>query len=108
MALYDPKEFPTEAPAKVSPDFSVAEFLDWARRKPAGERYDYNDIANCAMCQFLRETGRALEPRVSSTWRERYVPNSRRPLPPKLDNALASLGGWTFGALVKRLEALSK
>lgn len=38
--------------------------LEWARSKPAGERYDYCSNGNCAIAQFLRETGRAKQPMV--------------------------------------------
>jgi hypothetical protein len=95
MALYDPKEFPTEAPAKVSPDFSVAEFLDWARRKPADEEYNYWDTCGCACGQFARDLGFAQESaeryRIEVMFTSYAQPHPR-----------------TFGALVKRLEALSK
>lgn len=64
----------------ASTDFTVADVLAWARTKPAGERYNYMDNSNCALCQFLRETGRAKQPYVKGfTWVEdggssRYIP----------------------------------
>ncbi len=91
-------------------DFEIAEFLEWARTKPAGESYRYSDIDNCALCQFLRETGRAKQPTVGgATWRDwgptRYglSPGSAQKIPSDL---MLPLMGDTFGALVERLEKL--
>jgi hypothetical protein len=103
-----------EAPV-VSPDFTVAEFLAWVRTKPADERYEYCDPGNCALCGFLRETGRAKEPRVSpylsdwdptAGWRENGEDYSaRRPYPIILESELSACDD-TFGALAARLEAI--
>jgi hypothetical protein len=85
-----------EAPT-VSPDFAVGEFLDWARTKPADERYCYIDPSVCALAQFGAATGRP------------YLIDIGRPNEayPAIDNAVNPLGGaFTFGALVKRLEAI--
>jgi hypothetical protein len=88
----------------TSPDFSVADVLAWARTKPAGEVYNYVDPTNCALCQFLRETGRATEPNVNPfTWRDGVKATKRFSLPNGLDAALSE---DTFGALATRLEAL--
>jgi hypothetical protein len=38
----------------ASADFTVAEFLAWARTKPADEEYRYWDIGNCAVAQFAK------------------------------------------------------
>jgi hypothetical protein len=104
MALYDPREFPAET---VSPDFTVADVLAWARTKPADEVYDYGNPGDCALCQFLKETGQT---RQGGSIGERYwtdLTGKVRYIPTDL-NAAADGGGaeWTFGALVKRLEAL--
>ena len=45
---------------------------EWAAKKPADETYDYTDSRNCALCQFLRESGFASRPAVSpGIWRDR-------------------------------------
>lgn len=95
----------------MAQDFTVAELLAWARTKPAGERYDYGDVNNCALCQFLRETGRESNPSVGG---ESYYLSGRRvTLPEDIGDAVLAAGDyddfgnrWTFGRLVKRLEAL--
>jgi len=94
-------------------DFTVADVLAWARTKPTGDAYDYMKSRDCALCQFLRDTGRAERPRVIP---QRYTDDSGdHELPEWAD--CVSLGAgeafnddvserWTFGRLVKRLEAL--
>jgi hypothetical protein len=42
MALYDPRELTV-----VSPDFTVADVLAWARTKPA----DGSNASNCSSCE---------------------------------------------------------
>src|SRR4249919_1111481 len=69
MALYDPNEFPE---TETGVDFTLADVLAWARSKPADEAYDYGDFKNCAVCRFLRDSGRCDDPAVSSNhWRDR-------------------------------------
>lgn len=90
------------------PDFTISDVLAWARTKPADERYDYDDVANCAMCQFLRDTGRASDPNVGSlTWDDldNLETLDSVPFDPRLDKVVKH-GSHTFGALVTRLEAL--
>jgi hypothetical protein len=87
----------------MATDFTIADVLAWARTKPAGQAYSYMDIFNCALCQFLRETGRAREPQVGGyDWRDTAVPGSTRT--PFDERLKAPLCGTTFGQLVKRLE----
>jgi hypothetical protein len=97
-------------------DFTVADVLAWARTKPANEAYDYSEPGACALCQFLRETGRIADPSVNPThYRERYSGGLGYQLPRWADVAAIGAGEacgdsiserWTFGRLVKRLEAL--
>ena len=82
----------------VASDFPLAEFLEFARSKPADERFDYTDSSVCALTQFGRATGR-----------EHLTEHSGSALLfgelPALNDALAAKPE-TFGALVTRLEAL--
>lgn len=86
---------------------------DWARTKPADRAYEYEDTGNCAVCQFLRETGMAKEPSVAPfDWQDRSIfPYEDRPthrLSVELGRALIGDGSpesWTFGALADRLSA---
>jgi hypothetical protein len=98
-------------------DFTIADVLAWARTKPADEGYCYTSSGHCALCQFLRETGRAEKPGVDPlTWTDLAKHSGRVefPIPPALDDALAAHGQfrdrtvnrWTFGALVERLGRL--
>jgi hypothetical protein len=113
MGLYDPGEFPSEAPtpkvdAPVSPDFTFADVLAWARTKPADEEYSYW-CDQCAIGQFLVETGRQTSPDMCNTW---YVADDgeRVDFDDTLDDAAWGGGSYaprTFGAFVSRLEALS-
>lgn len=98
----------------MSTDFTIADVLAWARTKPTDERYNYTDSGNCAVCQFVRETGRVAEPSLggnhgdgaklidASEWRFVGV------VPAPICQAAIGDGPpeWTFGALVTRLEAL--
>lgn len=103
----------------MASDFTVADVLAWARTKPADEVYYYQDSFDCALCRFLKNTGRASAPQVSphgtddgGFWRD--ADGERHAYPKELEPALASQrpiyedlwGEETFGALVKRLEAL--
>jgi hypothetical protein len=101
MALYDPREFPAET---VSPDFTVADVLAWARTKPAGERYDYCSNGECATAQFLLDRGEPLAGVRDACWRD--TSDKLHRLPAGLNAATIGDFNWTFGALVKRLEAL--
>ena len=112
MALYDPTP-KTDAP--VSPDFTVAEFLDWVRTKPADEAYDYNDPSDCAICQFLRDAGRCDRPSVGTTVWNRlghlFDGGPTYTLPAHVSKASMgrdedAVSDWTFGALATRLQAL--
>ena len=91
-------------------DFSIGDVLAWARTKPAGERYNYGDNENCALCHFLRETGRCATPFVGgygwSVSEAEWDPGTPQfQLSNRLGNALVD-GGWTYGGLAKRLEKL--
>jgi hypothetical protein len=84
--------------APVSPDFSVQDVLAWARTKPADGVYCYTDPGNCALAQFGRHTGR--RDLIGVTGVANRFPRLWPALnPPEQD--------FTWGALVKRLEALS-
>lgn len=94
-------------------DFTVADVLAWARTKPADERYSYADPANCALCHFLRDTGRSSDPLVKpycdgidGGWRTRKSGDvSYSPYPSEIEPALEL--GRTFGGLVAILEGLA-
>jgi hypothetical protein len=103
----------------MAADFTIADVLEWARTKPADGVYRYYDPFNCALCQFLKDTLRSSGPRVVSHrayqggfWEDGW--GEPTPYPAELEPALASQkpievdvwGEETFGALVKRLEAL--
>lgn len=86
-------------------DFTIADVLAWARTKPADERYNYW-CNQCAIGQFLVETGRAAsEPEMAQRrWRTDDVEGD---IPEEIDAAAyAGYDGDAFGAFVKRLEAL--
>jgi hypothetical protein len=97
-----------EAPATVSPDFTVAEFLAWVRTKPADEEYDYGAPHDCAICQFLKATARTAPNAVIGMVYWVDVNGDARRIPFSVDKA-ADNGGqdWTFGALAKRLETIA-
>jgi hypothetical protein len=101
----------------MSTDFTVADVLAWARTKQADEGYYYDSPFRCALCQFLRDTGRAQEPIVGpygatpeedykfSGWREfRPLAAPVRQYPREMEPALRD--GGTFGGLVRELEKL--
>jgi hypothetical protein len=85
-------------------NFTLPEFLAWARTKPAGEAYDFCDSDMCAVAQFGASTGR--------THLVGLLSSELRALDPDLEGAVLDTGrpgiiaDWTFGALVTRLEAL--
>lgn len=90
----------------MATDFTIADVLAWARTKPADERYNYSDLDNCALCQFLRDTGRAIRPEAGgSFWSgvNSLGETIGGDIQTGLDRALVA---QTFGALVTRLEAL--
>jgi hypothetical protein len=92
-----------------SADFTIADVLEWARTKPAGDPYSYIDNNNCALCQFLRETGRCARPAVAGHyWRDTDSGDifEQRPFPDGRMGMEYALMAGTFGGLVARLEAL--
>ena len=100
----------------MATDFTIRDVLEWARTKPADGRYNYNSNENCALCQFLRETGRAKFPTLGSTfwsdWELGYYQGEEGPIlniPREIDKAAHAdevPSHWTFGGLVSRLETL--
>jgi hypothetical protein len=81
-------------------DFTLREFLDWARTKPADEEYAVWTAGRCALGQFGTATGRTY---LYSC----YNPESQLGIV-GLNRALGFSREvkQTFGALAKRLEAL--
>jgi hypothetical protein len=92
-----------EAPT-VSPDFTVADVLAFARSKPADEAYDYEDPCCCALGQFIRDALGTDDYCLGNL--TVAIGGVCRPIPSTLHKALR-FGDWTFGALVKRLEAIA-
>jgi hypothetical protein len=84
-------------------DFTIAEFLAWARTKPVDERYSYCNSNRCALAQFGMATGR-----------EHLVGPGGTSLLFKSKELNRAVGGdddladadLTFGKLAERLEAL--
>ncbi len=80
--------------------------IQWAKSKPASEGYEYVDFQNCAICQFLRETGRCENPAVShNEWRDRdrvEYPALYHQFDKRVEKAAM---GWprTFGGFADRL-----
>lgn len=111
MALYDPNEIPTET---VTPDFTLADVLAWARTKPADETYEFFDACGCAMGQFLLAAGIARRPHVDlNRWQEGSGEDAQQHHFDERAHKAAhnnfERSGWTFGAFADRLEkALSK
>jgi hypothetical protein len=97
-----------EAPT-VSPDFTVADVLAWARTKPARRVYSYTGVEDCngfcALDYFLIETGRSAKPNVLP-WSWTDSAGESRPLPVGADEAVATRPR-TFGALAERLETIA-
>jgi hypothetical protein len=96
-------------------DFTIADVLAWARTKPADESYSYGSNTDCALCQFVRETGRVRQPTAGASYLNAWelAPHLGRklfslPIPNELNDAVCAIDEEqaTFRTLVKRLEAL--
>jgi hypothetical protein len=88
----------------MSAAFDLRDVLEWARTKPADEAYDYGEPYGCAIARFLRETGRARNPRVGEFWWRDGEVAAR--IPARLDALVFAdrdVSQRTFGALVNRL-----
>ena len=76
--------------------FTTQEFVNWLATKDPQETYIYARGQNCAIAQFVKETGRGKDPCV---WDAEFQPefeNSERiPLPPHADR-IASGGVYGF------------
>ena len=84
--------------------FTASDVLAWARTKPSDASYDYRSNDNCAICQFLRETGRCDRPSAGDKyWRDTSLGYHENAFPEGI--WLALLAG-TFGGLAERLAAL--
>lgn len=90
----------------ASADFTIADVLAWARTKPADEEYDYCSNGNCAVAQFLKETGRAKKPRVHpEDWYD-----GKRGKAHDLDYRISCAANNSieqFGEFVRRLERIA-
>jgi hypothetical protein len=86
----------------MAADFTIADVLEWARTKPARETYNFCDPDNCAAAQFGRATGRDYLIGVGDL---RRIDHDlwRAVIGNEGDQ---SFDRYTFGPLVKRLEAL--
>lgn len=73
-------------------------FLEWARTKPAGERYNPVDSMACALAQFGQATD---HPELLDRSGTAFLFGDR-----ELLSAVYPSEGHTFGGLVARLEAL--
>jgi len=83
----------------------IADFAAYARGR-GDVVYDYLDTANCAACQFLRDTGIARAPLVADNrWREARGPFNYVEMP-DIDLPALVKHPRTFSALAVRLEAL--
>ena len=81
--------------------FTTQDFLEWARAKDPEEAYYYGDIHDCAIAQFLKETGRVrlFKPCVGArNW------GFFHSIPKEAD--YAAWQGHTFGGVAKILERL--
>jgi len=87
----------------TSADFSIRDIRDWARTKPADERYFFQDCRKCALAQFLLETGRARQPYVDEDgeWFD-YAGGAHGGAGEIINHAVAS--SLTFGELVAKLS----
>ena len=91
---------------------NTASFADWCE-KQGGRHYDYLDIFNCAVAQYLKahgHTGVHVTARswggATRWWRIWEHLIFSRPLPAGWGDALVSLP-HTFSALAKRLREVS-
>lgn len=86
-------------PTRAAADFTIADVLAWARTKPADERYEVYSAGICALGQFGTATDRAYLHTCYAPEHELGIAG--------LNEALGFVRlERTFGALVKRLEAL--
>ena len=77
---------------------------DWARSKPADETYVFSDCTDCALGQFLKETGMMALPIVGPTAWTGPGDEPWHPISGLLASALVDEPA-TFGALADRLSA---
>lgn len=82
----------------MATDFAIADVLEWARTKPAEERYSYCDSTRCALAQFGKATGR---PELTGPSGTAFLEAHD-----ELRGAFCGPGQDTFGRLVRELEAL--
>jgi hypothetical protein len=98
----------------MTPAFTDAEFLEWAKTKPQTETFDGTDNYACPIAQFLRDTERADSPYVlSEEWHDEALltkkgrPSVVNKLPTKSMKASVSIHPVnTFAHIVCRLELL--
>ena len=77
------------------------ELREWALRKDADGSYDYQDIGNCALAQFLRETSASFDGNAGGSFY--YDAEGRaQPISRFVERALEKRP-HTFGALAARL-----
>lgn len=86
----------------TAPDFTLFDVLAWARTKPADEAYDFVHAETCALGQFAREKLGISEADAKCGLYEIRCPKALI----EAANGFHGSIGWTFGALVTRLEAL--
>jgi hypothetical protein len=81
---------------------TLAGFLEFAKRHPQGERYQWWDMDNCACAQYARHIGQF------DAWRENDDHDVVHARPAndmwEILNTIATGVPYTFGNLVKEIE----
>lgn len=100
---------PFDGNTSKTKDFTKEEFLAWARTKKPGQRYHYCDNYDCAIAQFLKETGRCEAPMVYGNLWDDEITGKTYEFDDNINQAALGENGcedYVFGKLVKRLESL--
>ena len=88
----------------MNPDFSLNEFRFWAASQPPELTYRPSSPTECALCQFLNDTGVTTHAHVGTTIFGE-VGEDKQPLPQWANDAVQA-EPYDFGSLAGRLEKL--
>ena len=95
-------------------NIKTKEFVAWLKTKPAEERYNYTDITNCCVSQFVKETMNIPPGHKEGQFHcgpfkiiiKGAADNADNyPIPDSIGNAVLVSESHTFGDVLKILEA---
>lgn len=88
-------------------EIDIDDFTAWLKTMPADEKYDFNDIDNCALAQYGKAMlGPAADVYAGGSYFrvDDGLEMTRYNLPIEYSNIVISAYPWTFGAVLSTIQ----